>query len=834
MADTTLKLAFILSATDKMSRIVDEAVKKSTDKLSAFERTTSKVGRSMMKSGAMMVGAGAAIGGAMYGAAKSTANYGDEVLKASQRIGVGVEEWQRMAYAAKVSGVENNELADTLAKLGKRVNDAVGGNKTYMQTFKDLGIQLKDATGKLRSPMDVFGDLADVFHSVPNDAEKTVLAMELFGDSGKKLIPLLNKGRAGFKELGDEAALLGLILGEDAVRAGSEFNKDIARLSDSAKGLKMQLGSALIPIISELVTKFTEGINKVVEWARENPQLMATIAKVAMVLAGLLVTVGTASLVFGGLTFIVGQFGKVFRAVSAIIKVGTALIGACKNGMLLFRIQYAALAVQQKAAKVAQWLFNTSIKAGRAIVNTCKNSMLLLRIQYAALVVWQKVAAAAQWLFNSALFACPVVWIVAAIIAIIAAVVLLVKYWDEVVAFFKKIWDWIVNIFKDAWEAIKKVWAAVVGFFAAIWDGIKSAAGKIWDGIVSIFTNAWEAIKSVWSAVTGFFSDLWDGIKSVAGKVWDGIKGVITGVKDGVQAAWSATKGFFSNLWSGIKGIAGKVWGGVKGVITGAKESVQKVWSTTKGFFSSLWGGIKNIAEKSWNSVKGVITGAKEGVQTAWSATKGFFSDLWDGVKSTTTKAWDGIKGWFSNLQPVEWIKGAWDGVGDFFGNLGTRFFEWGANLINSLWDGIKSVAQKAWDGVKSVGNGIASGFKSIFGINSPSRLFTEYGLNITQGLVVGIDRGGAAVESASAGMAAHTTAGITQKLNTSTVSASNIYNGGTAGVNLSYSPQITFNGSITPETREEFRKMLKQHASDVVAIIRRDAENTTRLSFNT
>lgn len=65
MAANTLKLAFILSATDKMSRIIDEAVKKSTDKLSAFERTTSKIGRSMTKAGTVMLGASAAVGGSI-------------------------------------------------------------------------------------------------------------------------------------------------------------------------------------------------------------------------------------------------------------------------------------------------------------------------------------------------------------------------------------------------------------------------------------------------------------------------------------------------------------------------------------------------------------------------------------------------------------------------------------------------------------------------------------------------------------------------------------------------------------------------------------------------
>ena len=53
-------------------------------------------------------------------------------------------------------------------------------------------------------------------------------------------------------------------------------------------------------------------------------------------------------------------------------------------------------------------------------------------------------------------------------------------------------------------------------------------------------------------------------------------------------------------------------------------------------------------------------------------------------------------------------------------------------------------MVDKIVEGMKNIGRRIANGFKSILGINSPSRLFAEYGLNITQGLVVGLDRGGA------------------------------------------------------------------------------------------
>lgn len=101
MANNTLKLAFILSATDKMSRIVDEAVKKSTDKLSAFERTTSKIGRSMMNAGTVMAGAGAAVGASIFAVGKASADYAGDMFDMARSTGMGVESFQKIAYAAK-------------------------------------------------------------------------------------------------------------------------------------------------------------------------------------------------------------------------------------------------------------------------------------------------------------------------------------------------------------------------------------------------------------------------------------------------------------------------------------------------------------------------------------------------------------------------------------------------------------------------------------------------------------------------------------------------------------------------------------------------------------
>lgn len=670
MANNTLKLAFILSATDKMSRIVDEAVKKSTDKLSAFERTTSKIGRSMMNAGTVMAGAGAAVGASIFAVGKASADYAGDMFDMARSTGMGVESFQKIAYAAKMSGIEAEKVTTSFIKFDKMIVDAAGGNKAYMQTFKDLGIQIKDSAGNLRQPNAIFEDVAEIFHNTEDGAAKTALAVELFGKSGAALIPMLNDGKSGLQAFYAEAKRMGLVLSAEAIGKGDAFSDQLEQIGQQVKGVKLQLGTALIPALSAAAEKIAAVIDKITRWVQENPELAATIGNIAMTVGKWLAILGTAAIAIGGATFIVGQFGKVFRTVSDTIKIGT---------------------------DIYKGLTGATAAAGKSTI---------------AYTIGQKMAAAAQWLFNTALFGCPVIWIVAGIMAIIAAVVLLVKYWDEVAAWFKKLWDSIVGIFKAAWEAIKKVWGAV----------------------------------------TGWFSNLWGGIKAGVGKAWEGIKNTISKTREGVQKAWGSVKGWFSNLWGNVKS------------------------------------GISN--------------------------------------------AWGGIKDWFSNLQPVEWMRGAWENVGTFFENLGPRFYEWGKNLLQGLWNGITSMVDKIVEGMKNIGRRIANGFKSILGINSPSRLFAEYGLNITQGLVVGLDRGGAIVENATEGVAMQATRGITQSMQSSTVNTSTIVGGGNTGPSITYAPQITFAGSTTQEVRDEFGKMLKQHANEIMELIRKYEENKTRLSF--
>lgn len=617
-----------------------------------------------------MLGASAAVGGSILAVGKSTADYAGDMYDMARGARIGVEAFQKLAYAGRMSGVETEKLSASLVEFDRMVAEATGGNKTYMQTFEDLGIKIKDSAGNLRQPNEIFEDVADIFHNTEDGIGKTALAVELFGKSGADLIPMLNDGKAGLKAFYAEAERLGLALSNEMIAKGDAFSDQLENIGEQVKGVKLQLGAALIPALSAATEKISKVIDKITKWVQENPELAATIGNIAMTTGKWIAILGTAAIAIGSVAFIILQFRKAFRAMSDAVTIGISIFKNIKNTFLVVDKAMKGYTKTQKLATVATKLFNKALKAN------------------------------------------PILTIISLIIALGAVVYSVIKNWDKIAAWFKKLWDAIVGIFKAAWEAIKKVW----------------------------------------STVTGWFSNLWGGIKAGAGKAWEGIKNTINKAREGVQKAWGSVKGWFSNLWGNVKS------------------------------------GISN--------------------------------------------AWGGIKDWFSNLQPVEWMRGAWENVGTFFENLGPRFYEWGKNLLQGLWNGITSMVDKIVEGMKNIGRRIANGFKSILGINSPSRLFAEYGLNITQGLVVGLDRGGAIVENATEGVAMQATRGITQSMQSSTVNTSTIVGGGNTGPSITYAPQITFAGSTTREARDEFGKMLKQHANEIMELIRKYEENKTRLSF--
>lgn len=176
----------------------------------------------------------------VVGVFSSTVKAMDDLNEESQKLGINVESMKAFQYAGSTLGLTAQEMSDSLKFLNKNIAD----NK---KEFESMGISTRDANGQIKTTETLLGEVADKFASYEDGASKTALAMELFGRSGIQMIPFLNKGSSGIKELTDEARKLGIVFSGETGKAADEFNDNMIKLRATFDGITTKLVSELLP-----------------------------------------------------------------------------------------------------------------------------------------------------------------------------------------------------------------------------------------------------------------------------------------------------------------------------------------------------------------------------------------------------------------------------------------------------------------------------------------------------------------------------------------------------------------------------------------------------------
>ena len=246
--------------------------KRAEKRLKEFEKS---VKTTTLAIGAIGIAAGAAFGVMV----KKSIDTMDAMSKMAQSAGVSVEALSSLGYAADLSGLSAEQLASNLGRLTKGMADAVSGTGEAKKAFDLLGIN----AGTMRSADEALLQIADKFAVMDNGAQKTALAIQLFGKSGMSMIPFLNQGREGLAAMQAEASRLGITLSTEAAQSAEQFNDNIFRLTSVAQGLFNQIASSLLPVLTEFTAQMFNasvetdetskaandlGKNKLPEWVK--------------------------------------------------------------------------------------------------------------------------------------------------------------------------------------------------------------------------------------------------------------------------------------------------------------------------------------------------------------------------------------------------------------------------------------------------------------------------------------------------------------------------------------------------------------------------------------
>ncbi len=273
----------------------------------------------------ILAGALTAAGGAVAAAMKPIIDDADNLYKLSQAIGISIEDLSRLRYAAELSGVGLESLGKAVKRLSANMYEA-GQSATGQaaRAFAALGISVRDAEGRMRPALKVMEDLAARFQKLPNGAEKTALAMQIFGKSGADMIPMLNAGSAGLAEIYAEAEELGIVLDEETGKAAERFNDNLTRLGKVKDGIVTKITAGMLPAL--------EGLTDALVRSAKNTNVLIGVGKaLGAVLQALHTAIAAVSGAFSVLARTIGAVAEAAGKLARLDFVGAA--AAARNGM---------------------------------------------------------------------------------------------------------------------------------------------------------------------------------------------------------------------------------------------------------------------------------------------------------------------------------------------------------------------------------------------------------------------------------------------------------------------------------------------------------------------
>jgi len=300
MANT---LEIIVAGTDKASKT-----------LGGISSQIDKMGKKMQVAGALMVGAGVAITGAIFKMADSYTEAGDEIAKMAKKTGMSTEALSEMKYMADMSGTSLSGMEVGIRTMQGAITDASFGLATYTRAFEALGLNIEEV--KAMKPEDQFWVIAEAIAAVEDPTLKAATAADIFGRSGTELLPILAEGKEGLAKMKQEAKDLNVVFDKESAAAAEKFQDSKERISKALAGLGAEIINDIIPILTKYMEKLVTIVGRVKDWAEMNPKLAETLLKVGVILIGA-----------GGLVFAFGTLARAIVAINAALVVMHALAG---------------------------------------------------------------------------------------------------------------------------------------------------------------------------------------------------------------------------------------------------------------------------------------------------------------------------------------------------------------------------------------------------------------------------------------------------------------------------------------------------------------------------
>ena len=663
----------IVETEQELKRLEEQANQSATamQKIAATGEQLKDVGGNIESAGKKMLPVTATVTALGTASVKMAADFEAAMSKVAAVSGASASEMEALTAKAremgsktKFSASEAAEAMNYMAMAGWKTEDMLSGIEGVMNLAAASGEDLATTSDIVTDALTAFGltaqdsgHFADVLAAASSNANTNVSMM---GETFKYCAPIA--GSLGFS-VEDTAEAIGLMAnaGIKSTQAGTSLRTIMANLSGEVKICGANIGE--VTIATSNADGTMRDLSDILADCRVAFSGLSESEKAAAAesLVGKNAMSGFLALMNAGEGDINKLSGAIDNCDGAAQNMADTMNDNLEGQLTILKSALEELAISfgqlliPALREVVQWLqgfigFLNSLPEG------VKKTIMVIALVAAALgpvlIIIGKVISAIGTIMtivpkvagvinvvkgafaalNATMLANPIVLIIAAIAALVAAFIYL---WNNCEGF-RQFW---INLWENVKQIAVAVWEGLKTFFAAAWQAISTTAQTIWNGIRNFFSVLWEGIKTIFTTVLNVIKTIvttyFNVYKTIITTVFNAIRTVITtilnAIKTVITTVWNTIKNVFTTVLNTIKSV---VSGAFNAMWTGIKNTISGIVNTIKTGFNNAVGFIKSLASSAFRWGADIVEGIVNGIKSCIGKVKDAVCSVADTIKS--------------------------------------------------------------------------------------------------------------------------------------------------------------------------------------------------------
>ncbi|MDI9209176.1 hypothetical protein MT361_11545 [Clostridium butyricum] len=397
--------------------------------------------------------------------------------------------------------------------------------------------------------------------------------------------------------------------------------------------------------------------------------------------------------------------------------------------------------------KFAEWVSNNPVLAATITAIISSLGILMGILTGIAPLVMTLASLAGTMTVSIGAIALPVLGVVAAITALVAAGVLLYTNWDTIKVKAAEIWEGIKATISNALNGIVTFFTVTIPqAFQTVIDFVTNN----WQQLLLLLVNPFAgAFALLYSNCDGFKTFIDGFIQSVITFFQTGWNNIVTFFTESVPVWLESMYAWFAELPNKIAYGLGEALGSI---IKWGTDTINYLTTNVPVWIENISTWFSELPGKIWTWLVNVVTnlGTWGSNVASWISTNvsawitnivTYFTQLPGQIWTWLTNCVTNMTTWGGNMltEAKTGMTDVFNGIVDTFTDLPSKMMDIGKNIVAGIKQGISD----AWNGMKGWIGGLCDSFidgvKEKMDIHSPSRVMRQLGVYTGEGFGLGI-----------------------------------------------------------------------------------------------